>query len=74
MIQNPMRIVKVLCLSFVLALTSCEEKVSSDYYIDSVSDPVIILNGDWKISLNPSSEFWNDTIMDAAWKDIKVPG
>ncbi len=74
MIQNPMCIVKVLCLSFVLALTSCEEKVSSDYYIDSVSDPVIILNGDWKISLNPSSEFWHDTIMDAAWKDIKVPG
>lgn len=74
MMQNPMRIVKVLYVSFVLALTSCEEKVSSDYYIDSVSNPVIILNGDWKISLNPSSEFWNDTIMDAAWKDIKVPG
>jgi len=71
---NQICIVKVIYLSIVLALTSCNKEVSLDYYVDSVSDPVIILNGDWKVSLNPSLEFWNDTILDATWKNIKVPG
>ena len=72
--QNFKQFFRVLLLSFMLTMVNCTEVSSSDYYVESVSEPIINLNGDWKISLNPSNEFWKDSVLNDNWKDIKVPG
>ena len=72
--QNFKQIFQVLLLASMLILVNCSDASSSSYYVESVSDPIINLNGDWKISLTPDKEFWKDSILDATWKDIKVPG
>ncbi len=68
------QVFKTYALLVLLILTSCAEKSPSDYYIESVSDPIINLNGDWKISLTLVNEFWKDSLLNDDWKDIKVPG
>ncbi len=37
-------------------------------------NPIINLNGIWKINLDPSGNFWKEEILNEEWKDIQVPG
>ena len=72
--QNFKLFFRALLLVFILTMVNCTKVSSSDYYVESVSEPIISLNGDWKISLTPGNEFWKDSILNDTWKDIKVPG
>jgi len=58
----------------LLILTSCTEKIVTEYYVEGVSNPIINLNGDWKISLDLPNEFWKQTTLETDWRDVKVPG
>ena len=65
----------ILFLFFVLTILNCTKKVSSpDNYVASVSEPVVNLNGNWKMSLTLDKAFWKNSVLDDSWKDIKVPG
>ena len=55
--QNFKQIFKAFLLTSILLLVSCTEISPSSYYVESVSEPIINLNGDWKISLNLSNEY-----------------
>ena len=68
------QIIKALLLASMLILVNCSEVSRSSYYVESVNEPIINLNGNWKISLTPIGEFWKDSILNATWKDIDVPG
>jgi len=72
--QNFNPFFRVLLLAFILTMVNCTKVSSSDYYVESVDEPIISLNGDWKISLTPGNVFWKDSILNDTWKDIKVPG
>ena len=47
---------------------------NSDYYVQGVSNPVINLNGAWKINTMPTGDFWLTDRLDDNWKEIQVPG
>ena len=72
--QNIKQFFRILLLSVMLTMVNCTKISSSDYYVESVSEPIINLNGDWKISLTPGNEFWKENALNDTWKDIKVPG
>lgn len=55
-------------------LASCKNYESPLIYVEGVSNPIIKLNGVWKINTNPSAEFWKIDILNEEWKDIQVPG
>ncbi len=38
-----------------------------------VAQPVVSLNGPWKVTTNAPPEFWNNTVDPASWGDIRVP-
>jgi len=40
---------------------------------NGVQDPVIFLDGTWKININPPAEFWMNSVDPSSWPDIKVP-
>jgi beta-galactosidase len=42
--------------------------------VTGVSEPVISLNGQWKLTTNPSENFFSNEIKPNDWMDIKVPG
>ncbi len=71
-----MRIMRKLILLILLPLVliTCKQIDSSDYYIDSVSNPIINLNGTWKVNINPQEKFWEIVALNDEWKDIQVPG
>lgn len=39
-----------------------------------VRNPVISLNGTWKLNAHPSGAFWSTPLDPAAWRDVAVPG
>ncbi len=57
----------------VLLLISCNQ-YNSSYFVEGVSNPVINLNGTWKVNTNPSGEYWKIGLLNEEWKDIQVPG
>ena len=63
----------IIVLSFLL-LVGCRHHDQSGYYIDGIADPVIDLNGTWKVNINPPETFRDLEILDDSWKDIQVPG
>ena len=63
------RLAVILCL-----LTGCKQSKLNNYFIDGVSDPVILLNGEWKVNTNPVENFWLQDSLDSNWKPIQVPG
>ncbi|TQO39747.1 glycosyl hydrolase family 2 [Arenibacter algicola] len=65
----------ILIVSFLLTLQwSCKPEMVSDLFVRSVSEPVINLNGTWKINTSPKEKFWLTNSQDSSWKDIQVPG
>ncbi len=58
----------------ILLLASCKINESPLIYVEGVSNPIINLNGGWKINTNPSVEFWEMDILNEEWNDIQVPG
>lgn len=58
----------------ILLLINCTQKEPSDYYVEGVSDPIVNLNGTWKININPPEKFWELDTLHEEWKDIQVPG
>ena len=65
-------------LSFILVLAilrfNSYAQNNSDYYVQGVSNPVINLNGAWKINTMPTGDFWLTDRLDDNWKEIQVPG
>ena len=51
-----------------------QSSVYSQITVTGVSQPVISLNGTWKISMTPPEKFWEDDITAGIWSDIEVPG
>jgi hypothetical protein len=39
-----------------------------------VANPVILINGTWKMHPNPPQGFWRNEISPASWSDVPVPG
>ncbi len=68
-----MRKIVVSVLIAVLFI-SCSNNDTSDLFVADVSDPVISLNGIWKINIKPEGEFWKTETLNDSWRDIKVPG
>ncbi len=64
----------VLSVLSVLLLVSCKQDDTSDLFVAGVSNPVINLNGIWKINTNPSGAFWEPGELGDQWKDLEVPG
>jgi beta-galactosidase len=58
----------------ICCLTGCKESKLINYFVDGVSDPAILLNGEWKINTNPIASFWLQDSLDSSWKPIQVPG
>ena len=57
-----------------ILLVSCTQNKFVDFYVEGVSNPIISLNGTWKINTNPPREFWAIQILNEEWKEIQVPG
>ena len=56
-------------------LWSCGNKKTSGFYVKSVANPVVNINGIWYINTNPEKEFWKQSEINTAnWKKIQVPG
>ncbi|MCD4731572.1 MAG: beta-galactosidase, partial [Bacteroidales bacterium] len=58
----------------ILLLVSCKQNDSSICFVDGVSNPIINLNGTWKVNINQPEESWNLIELNSEWKDIQVPG
>jgi hypothetical protein len=52
---------------------SCSNN-NTDYYVKDVADPVISLNGTWKLNMEPADDFWLTGEQKGEWKEISVPG
>jgi hypothetical protein len=64
-------------LSFIMIIvlfTSIVAGVNPQISVSDVSQPVISLNGTWKISMTPPEKFWENDITTGIWSDIEVPG
>lgn len=42
--------------------------------VQGVDSPVILLNGTWKLNVDPPLEFWTDAVDPSSWIDSPVPG
>ncbi|GGW49405.1 glycoside hydrolase family 2 protein [Arenibacter certesii] len=60
--------------AFISFIISCSSNENSDLFVESVEEPIINLNGIWKVNTNPKDEFWLEKDLDNSWKDIQVPG
>ncbi|MCK4344301.1 MAG: beta-galactosidase [Bacteroidales bacterium] len=63
-------IVVILTLTMII----CKKTDTSDLFVADVSNPVIKLNGIWKVNLTPPEGFWKSVNLNDNWKDIQVPG
>jgi beta-galactosidase len=67
-------------LLFLLAitgmLTQCvnPEFKKEEINVTGVSQPVINLDGIWKLTTNPPDNFFSNEIRPADWRDVRVPG
>jgi beta-galactosidase len=63
-------------LLILVLLAGCEKPKfqSRDILVTGTAEPVISLNGIWKISLAPPENFFLNEINTSDWKDISVPG
>ncbi|MEN8224839.1 MAG: sugar-binding domain-containing protein, partial [Bacteroidota bacterium] len=68
-----MKRVIFICLSALL-ITSCKQNDQSNDFVKGVSDPLIDLNGIWKVNIRPGEKFWELEDLNDEWKDILVPG
>ena len=64
----------IITFLFLILFIYCKQKDIQTYFIEGVSNPIINLNGTWKINTHPPDDFWKLTILNNEWKDIQVPG
>ena len=64
----------VLAFSIICLLSNSCSYNNTDYYVKDVADPVISLNGTWKLNIEPSHDFWLTGEQKGDWKEINVPG
>ncbi|MBE9511765.1 MAG: beta-galactosidase [Bacteroidetes bacterium] len=64
----------IITILSVLLLISCKQNDPSIFYVNGVSDPIINLNGTWKVNINPPEKFLELDELNEKWKDIQVPG
>jgi Glycosyl hydrolases family 2, TIM barrel domain/Glycosyl hydrolases family 2/Glycosyl hydrolases family 2, sugar binding domain len=43
------------------------------FSVEGVKQPVISLNGNWKINADPSGEYWSNSVDPVSWNDVRVP-
>ena len=48
--------------------------MESTLWVQGVEEPVISLNGDWKFTMTPPDQFWENRVDFQDWSDILVPG
>lgn len=41
--------------------------------VNGVSQPVISLDGTWKVAIEPAGAFWRNDVDISAWRDVRVP-
>ena len=62
-------------IALLISIASCSDQlVFQSLRVRGVAEPVILLNGDWKFSMEPPEAFWGNEIDFAQWSDIQVPG
>jgi len=65
----------VMAVVLGISMVSCLPSPTSKYIeVQGVREPVILLNGDWKFSMEPPETFWNNEVDFTQWSDIQVPG
>jgi beta-galactosidase/beta-glucuronidase len=65
---------KIIAIIFVVVLLfGCKKKELPEYFVQGVSRPVISLNGNWKINMQPEGDFHKNDHFEE-WNDIQVPG
>jgi len=42
--------------------------------VSGTNTPTLSLNGTWKFTMDPSQEFWRNSVNPRSWADIQVPG
>jgi len=62
------------CQKNITVFGSRQRNIATDFYVIGVSNPIINLNGTWKINTNPPEEFWTLNKLNEDWKEIQVPG
>ncbi|MCF7567502.1 hypothetical protein L3X37_03875 [Sabulilitoribacter arenilitoris] len=72
--NRPLKTVFIPFLFGILLITGCKQQDLPAYYVHGVAEPIISLNGKWKINTTPSNSFWKDTVTNKEWKEILVPG
>ena len=63
----------ILLLAILLGSFSSRSE-NRDYAVTGVSNPLISLNGQWKFSMNPPENHFENSIQFENWDDILVPG
>jgi beta-galactosidase len=58
----------------LLFLFACKHQEKSGIFVKDVSDPIINLDGEWNLCLNPSENFYLDEQQAGEWKSVQVPG
>jgi beta-galactosidase len=61
-------------IASLIFLANVKAQNSPGIFVKNVSNPVISLNGTWKICLTPPANFQELVQFDGIWKDIQVPG
>lgn len=65
----------LVAIALLIPMLSCSHPPAvQSLKVHGVKDPVILLNGDWKFSMEPPEAFWEKDIDFTQWPDIKVPG
>ncbi|MBI9062852.1 MAG: hypothetical protein JEZ14_12780 [Marinilabiliaceae bacterium] len=70
--KNPTFLFSVLV---ILSLFACSKRPESNrLMVTGVENSEILLNGNWKFSMDPPEKFWDDHTDFLSWSDIQVPG
>ncbi len=64
------------CLIFLAVCFYGCAKVSfqKDYQVEDVSNPEILLNGEWDFTMIPPKTFSEETLSEVDWQKVQVPG
>ena len=64
----------ILVLACMTLAQDCSKETKEKQSVNGIDQPVISLNGKWKISLTPPAQHWDNGLEFGTWDDIQVPG
>jgi beta-galactosidase len=69
-------VAKIFILLFIYSMVGANtnQHFLSNVKVAGTKQPVKILNGTWKFTMNPPEKFWLNEVNPAEWSDIQVPG